>query len=164
MGNIPITATVPIGTTTLTYARAVPTGDQSTQSIPAGDDHKEEGTPTHSEGQTPTSYTVINVPTTIQTIMNRVSAQILTVVPVTLSVLPVGKDASSVPTPSHSQASPSGAAFDAKAWQPTQPGNQTTVKGSTSSRLPVVTAGAPGFGGSDGVRLAFLVAAVALFF
>lgn len=157
MGNIPITKTIPVGETVLTTTEVLPTGKQTndekkaspTPSVTGGNDSDENGSP---------SYTVISVPTTIHTVMNGVSAQILSVIPVT-SALPVNK-----------------APFDANAWQaaeasrsglttkPMLPSNHTTVKGSTSSRLPVVTAGAPGIGSSDGVRVAFLIFVAAWFF
>lgn len=151
VGNIPITKTIPVGTTVLTNTEVLPTGKQTstdkdaspTPTVTGGNDNKDLKTP---------RYTVISVPTTIHTIMNGVSAQILTVIPVT-SVLPAG-----------GKASPSDPPFDANAWQPAGAGNQTTVKGPSSSRLPVVTAGAPGVGSSDGVRVAFLVFVLAWFF
>ncbi|KAG8162357.1 hypothetical protein KVR01_008122 [Diaporthe batatas] len=163
VGNIPITKTVPIGETVLTTTTVVPAGEQSnaekhpssTPSVTPSRDNNGNENP---------SYTVISVPTTIYTVMNGVTAQILTVIPVT-SALPVGK------------ASLSDATLEANAWQgaeaggsdlaaapPIPPGNQTAAKGSTSSRLPVVTAGAAGVGSSDGVRAAFLVFVLALFF
>lgn len=175
MSNLPITTRIPVST-----------------SISNGNHGKPE--------VASTTFTVVTVPTTIQTIMNGVSAQILTVVPVT-SALGVGNSAVAVPTPSstagadpyagngnsgagkeslssthdpsHPHATPTDAPFDATAWQSTEPSRSgltskpmmpdknTTVAGSTSSSPPVVTAGAPGLVGSDGMRVAFLVFALA---
>ncbi|POS70113.1 hypothetical protein DHEL01_v211493 [Diaporthe helianthi] len=179
-GNIPITKTIPVGTSILTTTKVIPTGTQSNQGASGteqqvsptqsgsaeNDNNKKNGTPTPTGIQSPTSFTVINVPTTIHTIMNGVSAQILTVIPVT-SALPVGNDGSSAEAPD--------APYDANSWQaaeasrsglttkPMLPSNQTTAKDSTSSHLAVITAGAPGIASGAGIRVAFFVFVVALF-
>jgi len=227
VGDLPITTTIPIGTTVLTITDAVPTPEHSNQGgsntgqevspaqtspaknngSPPGDDNKGEGTPTQTggsnrdngkPGQTPTTLTLVTVQTTTHTITNGVSAQILTVVPVT-STLAAGNGGNSLPTPpstaeagphtggaapppgagnppaqtpSNPHASPTDTPVDATAWQPTEasrsgldsqptlPANSDTVTGSTSPRPPVVTAGAPGLAGSNGVHAAFFVFAL----
>lgn len=211
MGNLPISTVIPVSTTVLPVVDGVPTPEHGNQ---GGSDTKKEGTPTQSgvsdgKPDVPSStFTVVTVPTTIHTIMNGVSAQILTVVPVT-SAVGVGNNVDSAPAPSstadadphagsaqqaaaetgksgagdgplssthepaHPHAAPTDASFDATAWQTTEPSrsgltskpmlpaNDTPVTASTSSRPPVVTAGAPDLVGSDGTRVAFFVFALA---
>lgn len=171
-----------------------------------GNGNKQEGTPTrtggpnenHGKSGVPsTTSTVITVPTTIHTIMNGVSAQILTVVPVTSS-LTVDNHPGSAPKasfiadaadshagnaqpPSPESGNNLGAGKESlppthtpsTTSQPTEPSKSgltskpiihatnNPIAVSTSSRQPVVTAGAPGLVGSDGMRVAFLVFAVA---
>ncbi|KAL2291424.1 hypothetical protein FJTKL_12828 [Diaporthe vaccinii] len=192
MGNLPISTVIPVSTTVLPVVDGVPTLEHGDQ---GGSETKKERTPTQpgvSDGKPDVSsstFTVVTVPTTIHTIMNGVSAQILTVVPVT-SAVGVGNNVDSAPAPSSTadadphagsaqqaaaetgksgagnkslssthetsqpHAAPAVASFDANAWQSTEPT-------STSSRPPVVTAGAPGLVGSDGTRVAFVVFALA---
>lgn len=73
-----------------------------------GNGNKNEGSPTQNGGSNgshgkpdaaSTTYTVVTVPTTIQTTMNGVPAQILTVVPIT-SAVAVDNSADAVSTPS----------------------------------------------------------------
>ncbi|KAG6355175.1 hypothetical protein INS49_004256 [Diaporthe citri] len=126
---------------------SVSTSQQRNQ---GGSDTKKEGTSTqpggsngnHGKSDVPsTTFTVVTVPTTIQTIMNGVSAQILTVVQVT-SALGAGNNADSAPAPSstadadphagvaqppppgsgaHPHAAPTDAPYGATAWQSTEP-------------------------------------------
>ncbi|KAL2291425.1 hypothetical protein FJTKL_12828 [Diaporthe vaccinii] len=211
MGNLPISTVIPVSTTVLPVVDGVPTLEHGDQ---GGSETKKERTPTQpgvSDGKPDVSsstFTVVTVPTTIHTIMNGVSAQILTVVPVT-SAVGVGNNVDSAPAPSSTadadphagsaqqaaaetgksgagnkslssthetsqpHAAPAVASFDANAWQSTEPSrsgltskpilpaNNTPATASTSSRPPVVTAGAPGLVGSDGTRVAFVVFALA---
>lgn len=111
--------------------------------------------------------------------MNGVTAQILTVVPVT-STLAAGNNAHSAPTassvaddkhpaggaqPASLATSSSGTGNEPSALgfisKPLLPANNSTVTGSSSPRPPVVTADGPGLAGSDGMRATFLVFAVA---
>lgn len=175
MSNLPITTVIPVSTTVLPTANTMPTPEHGNQ---GGNENKHEGTSTetvgpnenHGKPGTPsTTFTMVTVPTTIHTIMNGVSAQILTVVPVT-STQVVENHSDSAPTASSivdanshaGNAQPpspeSGSSSGSKSMIPAK-NNPTT--GSTSSRPPVVTAGAPGLVGSDGMRVAFLVFAVA---
>lgn len=184
VSDLPITNAIPVSTTVLPGPdnTSVPGGDTTSgnDSQHEGSDNKQEGTPTQSAGPdgdhgtsdaVSTTYTVVSVPTTITTIMNGVTAQILTVVPVTSAVtLSAGAEAAS-PT----DAPPLGAS----AWQPAEasrsgltskplvppPANGTAFAGSGSPRPHVVvTAGAPGLVAGDGVRAALFVFVLAALF
>ncbi|KAH8777490.1 hypothetical protein F5883DRAFT_695991 [Diaporthe sp. PMI_573] len=203
--NLPITTIIPVGTTVLTITDAVPTPEHSNQGgsntgkevspaetspaknngSPPGDENKGEGIPTQTggsnvdsgkPGQAPTTSTVVTVQTTTHTITNGISAQILTVVPVT-STLAAGNGGNSLPIPPSTaeagpHASPTDAPLKTTAWQPTEasrsgldsqptlPASSDTVTASTSPRPSVVTAGALGLAGSNGVQAAFLVFAL----
>lgn len=145
MSNLPITTVIPVSTSTQTDR---PNENHGKPSVPS------------------TTTTMATVPTTIHTIMNGVSAQILTVVPVTSTLVVdnpnLAETASSIADAnSHAEnaqsPSPSSSGVTSK---PMTPASNSPITGSTSSRPPVVTAGAPGLVGSDGMRVAFLVFAV----
>lgn len=190
MSNLPITTVIPVSTTVLPTANTVPTAEHGNQEGDKNNNnHGKSGVPS-------TTSTVVTVPTTIHTIMNGVSAQILTVVPVTSSLtvddhpgsapkasfiadadshagnaqppspesgnnLGAGKE--SLP-PTHTPsttAQPTEPSKSGLTSKPMIPATNNPIAVSTSSRPPVVTAAAPGLVGSDGMRVAFLVFAVA---
>lgn len=177
MSNLPITTVIPVSTTVLPTASTMPTPEHGNQE---GNGNKHEGTSTqtgspnenHGKPSVPsTTFTMVTVPTTIHTFMNGVSAQILTVVPVT-STLTVDSDPDSAQTASsiadaNSHAgnaqppSPESGSSSRVTSKPMIPANNSPITGPTSSHPPVVTAGAPGLIGSDGMRVSFLVFAVA---
>lgn len=148
MSNLPITTVIPISTSTQTDS---PNENHGKPSVPS------------------TTTTMATVPTTIHTIMNGVSAQILTVVPVTSTLVVNNSDSAQTSSPiadANSHAgntqlpSPESGSSSGVTSKPMTPASNHPTTGSTSSRPPVVTAGAPGLVGSDGMRVAFLVFAV----
>lgn len=184
VSNLPITTAIPVRTTVLPGPdnTSVQGGETASgnNSKHEGSDGKQGEIPTQSAdpdgdhanpSSVSTTYTVVTIPTTITTFMNGVTAQILTVVPVTSAV---------TLSPDSNAASPTDAPpLGASAWQLAEasrsgltskplvppPANGTAFAGPGSPRPhAVVTAGAPGLVADDGVRAALFVFTLAVLF